>query len=112
MINVVDKRSVRFAFRNHGQELLTVYIYRIGDSIFSNKRETVTIAGGQSVTLRRDVGCIVGLPSWGNSLILSAQKNGSSMSGVFLDRSQQTYYSGFNSGDLVTFVWKIRSSST
>lgn len=111
MINVVDKRSVRFAFRNHGQELLTVYIYRIGDSIFSNKRETVTIAGGQSVTLRRDVGCIVGLPSWGNNLILSAQKNGGSMSGVFLDRSQQTYYSGFNSGDLVTFVWKIRAGT-
>lgn len=110
MINVVDKRSVRFAFRNHGQDFLTVYIYRVGDSIFSDKRETVTIAGGQSVTFKRDVGCIVGIPSWGNNLILSAQKNGMTMPGVFLDRSNQHYYSGFNSGDLVTFVWKIRAT--
>lgn len=110
MINVVDKRSVRFALRNHGQNRLTVYIYRVGSSIFSNNRETITIEGGQSVTFRRDVGCIIGVPTWGSSLVLSVRKNGDLMYGVYLDRSQQTYYSGFDSGDLVTFIWSLPSN--
>lgn len=111
MINIVDKRSVRFVFRNHGQDPLTVYIYRIGDSIFSNKRETVTIAGGQTVTFRRDVGCIVGIPAWGTQLTLLPEKNGMVISNVLLDRSNLYYYSGFEAGDLVTFIWNLRSGT-